>query len=384
MTYTEPWSKKHKKITRSTPFSLSNSFAQPLTSEELIEYTIERGDSELIDMYQKHDLGYTPNGGSLDLREEIAKFYGPAISAENIVVFTGGQVALQTVAIALSDKDAHAIVFAPGYQSVQAAPTHAGSSITTITLVPNAGWQIDIEAVKAAIQPSTKYIVINEPFNPAGTLMRQEVQKSLVEMARENGIYIVSDEVYRLLEHDEHDRLPAIADHYSKGISICTLSKPWGGCGITVGWIALQDLELKQRVIDAQYFGTACPSRVSEIQAIMTLRASDLILKKNIAIIRQNLTLLDAFFEDYSDLFEWVRPKAGAIGFVKFKGPLASEELGERLAEVGVSIKPAYVFAKDASEFSQYFRIGFGERIFPKALEGLINFVQEHKEDWRE
>ena len=51
---------------------------------------------------------------------------------------------------------------------------------------------------------------------------------------------------------------------------------------------------------------------------------------------------------------------------------------------VGVSIKPAYVFAKDASEFSQYFRIGFGERIFPKALEGLINFVQEHKEDWRE
>jgi hypothetical protein len=42
--------------------------------------------------------------------------------------------------------------------------------------------------------------------------------------------------VYRLLEHDSQDRLPAMADAYHKGISLVTLSKPWGGCGITIGW----------------------------------------------------------------------------------------------------------------------------------------------------
>ena len=71
---TEPWSKKHKRVTRSggLPFNLSNSFAQPLTHSELIERTLARGDQALVDAYNSHSLEYTPNGGSLDLREDIA------------------------------------------------------------------------------------------------------------------------------------------------------------------------------------------------------------------------------------------------------------------------------------------------------------------------
>ena len=89
MMYQEPWSKKHKKVTGGTPFSLSNSFADPLSNEELVKLSLERGDHEIVADFHKHSLVYTPNGGSLDLREEIAKFYGDDISAENIVVFTG-------------------------------------------------------------------------------------------------------------------------------------------------------------------------------------------------------------------------------------------------------------------------------------------------------
>ncbi len=98
MTYQEPWSKKHKKVTGGTPFSLSNSFADPLSNEELVKLSLERGDHEIVADFHTHSLVYTPNGGSLDLREEIAKFYGDDINAKNIVVFTGGQVALQTAA----------------------------------------------------------------------------------------------------------------------------------------------------------------------------------------------------------------------------------------------------------------------------------------------
>ena len=382
MAYNEPWSKRHKKVTGGTPFSLSNSFAQPLESKELIELALARSDQELVELYHNHSLAYTPNGGSADLREEIAKFYGPNISAENIVVFTGGQVALQTAANALLDQDCHAIVFAPGYQSVQVAPAHAGSQVTTILLKPEENWQIDLSAVQAAIQSNTKYIVINEPYNPTGSLMSHELQSQLIEVAEQNNILILSDEAYRFLEHDVNDRISAMADCYDKGLSVCTISKPWGGCGITIGWLALQDLELKKKLIDTQYFGTACPSRASEIQAIMTLRASDIILKKNLGIILHNLALLDAFFEAYTDLFEWVRPKAGAIGFVKFKGPFSAEELGEQLAKAGISIKPAYVFSKDSKDYDQYFRIGFGESIMPEALNALIGFVENHKTEW--
>ena len=179
------------------------------------------------------------------------------------------------------------------------------------------------------------------------------------------------------------DRLPAMADLYDKGLSVVTMSKPWGGCGITVGWLAFQDMDLRQKLIDTMYFHTACPSRASEIQGIMTLRASDQILERNLKIIKYNITLLDQFIEKYSDLFEWVRPNAGAICYVKFKGPLSSDELGTELAKAGISIKPSYVFSEESIYDSDYFRVGFGEKIMPKALDALSQFVENHKEGWR-
>jgi aspartate/methionine/tyrosine aminotransferase len=383
MTYREPWSKRHKSVTANASFSLSNSFAEPLDSEELINLSLDRGDLDIVEQYNKHSLAYTPNGGSLDLREEIAGLYGPDIKAENIVVFPGAQVALQIAASALLDRNCHSIVFTPSYQSVQEAPVRAGSQVTRIRLHPDAGWQINHEVVEAAVQKNTKYIVINEPNNPTGTLMSHNVQQKLKDIAEANDIFILSDEVYRLLEHDAGDRLLAMADFYEKGISAVTLSKPWGGCGITIGWLALQDLDLRQKIIDTQYFSTACSSRASEIQAIMALRASDKILEKNLKIIRHNIELLDQFMEKYSDLFEWVRPNAGAVAYVKFNGPLASDELGELLAKSGISIKPAYVFSEYGTDDSGYFRVGYGEKIMPRALEALSDFVEAHKEAWR-
>eukprot|EP00930_Biecheleria_cincta_P010542 TRINITY_DN112725_c0_g1_i1.p1 TRINITY_DN112725_c0_g1~~TRINITY_DN112725_c0_g1_i1.p1 ORF type:complete len:398 (+),score=53.33 TRINITY_DN112725_c0_g1_i1:25-1218(+) len=384
----KPWSKQHKKTFKGASLSLSNSFAQPLRSDELVELALARGDQQIVDSFHTHSLEYTPNGGSQDLRHEISKLYGSKITADNILVFTGAQVALQTAANALVGSGCHSIVFTPSYQSVQECPVHARSEVTKIRLKPENHWQIQIHEVESALRENTRYIVVNEPSNPAGTLMKRDVQQQLVNLAAQRGIYILSDEVYRLLEHDEKDRLPAMADAYDKGLSVVTLSKPWGACGVTIGWIAVQDMEIRQRLVDAQYFGTACPSRASEIQAIMVLRASDAVLAKNMAIIRRNKSLVDRFLEKHSEFFEWVNPTAGAIGFMKFRGPLSSGELGEQLADVGISIKPAYCFADDLMEagchdYDDYFRIGYGEEKMPKALEALEQFVEDHSHSWR-
>jgi len=173
-----------------------------------------------------------------------------------------------------------------------------------------------------------------------------------------------------------------MADVYEKGLSACTMSKPWGACGLTIGWLALQDLDLKQKLVDIQYFGTACPSRASEIQGIMTLRSSELILKRNLAIVHKNLPLLDQFMNKYDEYFDWVRPSAATVAFVRFKGPLSSDELGKLLAEDGISIKPTYCFTDDVSDYNDYFRMGFGEESIPARLDALINFVEKHKSTW--
>ena len=87
--------------------------------------------------------------------------------------------------------------------------------------------------------------------------------------------------------------------------------------------------------------------------------------------------------EKYSDLFEWVRPTASTVAFVKFKGPFSSDELGEQLANAGISIKPAYVFTDDVGEYNGYFRIGFGEKIMPQALQALDEFVANNRDGWQ-
>jgi aspartate/methionine/tyrosine aminotransferase len=389
MPFTEPWSKKHKRVTKASaggvPFSLSNSYAQPLTMGELAAFTRARGDQALLDEFANHALGYTANGGSADLREEIAKLYGAHITAEHVLVFAGAQVALQTAALALA-QDCHSIVFTPGYQSTVEAPTHAGSTVTRIELSAARGWQIDPAAVEAAIVPGrTRYMVINEPYNPAGTLMSKERQAALVALARRHGITILSDEVYRLLEHDASDRLPAMADLYERGISAVTMSKPWGACGVTIGWLAFADkAAVRQRLVDVQYFGTACPSRAAELQAMMVLRSSDAILARNLAVIRRNVGRLAAFVGAYPDLFTWVRPKAGAVAFLRFEGPLTSEELGRRMAAAGIGMKPAYCFTSNVTPDNDCFRVGYGEEIMPKALDAFTAFVEEHKQAWRE
>jgi len=166
---------------------------------------------------------------------------------------------------------------------------------------------------------------------------------------------------------------------YEQGLSCVTMSKPWGACGVSIGWLAFRDLQIRQSLVDVQYFGTACPSRASEIQALMVLRANDSIMSKNLRVLNSNFQLLKSFVEKNSDTFEWVPPTAGAIAFIKHKY-LSSEEFGSRLVEVGIGMKPAYCFTDTMTpDLANYFRVGYGESKFPVALAALEKYVSENR-----
>jgi len=402
--FTEPWSFAHKKLTnhgQSVRYNLSNSYAQPLTHSQLLEYARERGDTQLVREYgSDHSLEYTPNGGSLDIRQEIANLYADNIHTEHVIVFAGAQVAIQTAAFAVAKlsstgrkkKKRRAITFCPGYQSVQEAPLHAGfDQVTRIPLRADRGWQIDVDEVQRAIAhesddggtTTTTYLVLNQPHNPSGTLMNREAQEELVELASQHDIPILCDEVYRLLEHDAAERIPAMCEIYEQGMSVVTLSKPWGACGTTVGWIATRSPELMQQLHQIQYFGTACSSRASELQAVMVLRASDQILDRNLKIIRSNVQLLEAFMNRQQRWFTWVKPSAGAICAIRFKGPLTSEQFAQLLAKDAlIGVKPAYCFSKIVTEEVDYFRVGFGETSFRESIQKLEEFVLRREAEW--
>ena len=164
---------------------------------------------------------------------------------------------------------------------------------------------------------------------------------------------------------------------------------------MSVGWIALGAspsaspgatpgaLALRQRLLDVQYFGTACIGRACELQAIMVLRASEALLARNRALLRANAALLHGLVERNADLLSYVRPTAGAVAYLRFKGPLRSEELGEALAAAGIGVKPAYCFTDVVTPDIDGFRIGFGEADTPRKLDALESFLGNHREEWR-
>jgi aspartate/methionine/tyrosine aminotransferase len=357
------------------------SSSEPLMHKDLIAAAELSGDHDLVQAYHDHSLGYADSGGSLDLRQEIAQLYSSNITADNIVVFPGAQTGMTLTAQAMLHSGDHAIIITPSYQSLEEGAKLAGCEITRVALSPDDGWQLDIEAIETAIKDNTKYIALNDPHNPSGALMSYATKQALINLAEKHGILIFSDEVYRLLELDPGERSPSMAELSTNAIALSTMSKPWGAGGTGIGWVVCQDRGICNMIMKAQHIYAVCFARAGEIQAMMALRSSGDIITRNMKIIKDNLILLDQYFDANADLFEWVRPKAGGTGFVMFKGPLTGNELAAQLLEHEILVFPPYIFDCEDT-LSQYIRIGFSRTTMPAALKAFKLFIDEHRILW--
>jgi aspartate/methionine/tyrosine aminotransferase len=178
--------------------------------------------------------------------------------------------------------------------------------------------------------------------------------------------------MYRMLEVNEKDRLPPIAEAYEKGISHFGMTKPFGLAGLRIAWLACQDNHLLEQIASYKLYTTICSSAPSEAIAIMALRAKDHILGRNRQIMLENLKILDQFMERQSDRISWVRPQSGTIAFLELLLPIPINQLTEKLVkEKGVLIMPADIFDYPGN----FFRIGFGRRNMAEILELFEEFL---------
>jgi aspartate/methionine/tyrosine aminotransferase len=249
-----------------------------------------------------------------------------------------------------------------------------GAKVITISLDPDKNWKLDLNQIEAAFKNSPKLLAMNFPHNPTGTTISLDTLHALVTLARKHNTYIFSDEVFRLMEIDEKDRLPNIADIYEKGISLSVVSKSFGLAGLRIGWIATQDKEFYKKMAGFRLYTTICNSAPSEILALIALRLRNIILNRTREIILSNLRILDNFFQKHISLFSWIPPQGSCITFPKFKHPQPIEEFTNQLVtEKGVLLIPGNIFDFPGN----HFRIGFGRKNMPQALERLEEFVKE-------
>lgn len=351
------------------PYLLSSSDIEPYRLAELLKLA----DDETRGMWEHLTLGYTESAGHPLLRREIAGLY-EAAEPDDVLVFAGAEEAIFAyMNVALGPGD-HVVATWPAYQSLHEVARSTGAEVTPLALRHEDGWQPDAEALRASIRGSKRAIVVNFPHNPTAALPDRSVFERMVELAREFGAYLFSDEVYRLLEHDPANRLPAAADLYEGAASLGVMSKAFALAGLRIGWIYTRDHDLLRRLASFKDYTTICNSAPSEILSIIALRARDAVLDRSLRIISDNLRHADRFFDEWDGIIEWVRPEVGCIGFPKLlRGPSA-EELSAGLAEEeGVMLLPGGVYGHPG-----HFRLGFGRRNFPEALERLERFIERN------
>jgi aspartate/methionine/tyrosine aminotransferase len=329
-------------------------------------------DDETAALWAGLRLGYTESLGHPLLRREIANLY-EAVDPDEVVVFSGAEEAIFAVANTHLGPGDHAIVVWPAYQSLHEVARAAGADVTLHELRAADGWAIDLDALRQAVTPRTRLIVVNAPHNPTGALPDAATYRAVGDIADEAGAVLLSDEVYRFLELDEAERLPAGADVGPHGVSIGVMSKSFALAGLRIGWLASHDRALLDATARFKDYTTICASAPAEILSLIALRARDRVLARSRAIVEANLALLDGFFARRADAFAWVRPRGGSIAFPELLGQTPIDRFAEDLLEAeGVLLAPGSIFGHPGN----HFRLGFGRTDLPVALERLEAFAE--------
>jgi len=202
---------------------------------------------KLIDLVTHHlnnqKNQYAPMPGVMDLRTEIAekidRLYGMKVNPESEITITAGATqALFTAITALISSGDEVLVFDPAYDSYIPAITLAGGIAITHTL-KGPSFKIEWEQVKSLITARTRFIIINYPHNPTGTVLTEKDIQELNSIVSGRDIMVLSDEVYEHLVFDknEHHSVLKYPELYAKSMAVFSFGKTFHSTGWKLGYI---------------------------------------------------------------------------------------------------------------------------------------------------
>lgn len=185
---------------------------------------------------------YPPGPGVPELRTAIAehqrRFYGLSYDPDTEVLVTAGATeAIAASMLALLEPGDEVIAFEPFYDSYAACIAMAGATRVPLTLrAPD--FRPDLDALRAAITPRTRLLLLNSPHNPTGMVLTRDELTAIASLAVEHDLLVVTDEVYEHLVFDgEHIPLASLPGMRERTVSISSSGKTFSFTGWKVGWV---------------------------------------------------------------------------------------------------------------------------------------------------
>jgi N-succinyldiaminopimelate aminotransferase len=185
---------------------------------------------------------YPPGPGVPELRRAIAahqqRFYGLEVNPDTEVLVTAGATeAIAASLLALTEPGDEVIAFEPYYDSYAACIALAGAVRVPVTLRPP-GFRPDLDALRAAITPRTRLILLNSPHNPTGAVFSRAELTAIADLAIEHDLLVITDEVYEHMVFDgEHVPIVTLPGMAGRTVTISSAGKTFAFTGWKIGWV---------------------------------------------------------------------------------------------------------------------------------------------------
>ncbi len=203
---------------------------------------------------------YPPGPGIPELRHAIAwhakRWYGLDYDpGREVLVTAGATEAVAAALLALVEPGDEVIALEPYYDSYAANIAMAGGVRVPVTLRPP-DFRLDTGALRAAVTPRTRLILLNTPHNPTGAVLSRAELTAVAELARDRDLLVVTDEVYEHLAFDgEHIPVASLPGMRDRTVTISSAGKTFSFTGWKIGWV-MASPELVTAVRTAKQFLT--------------------------------------------------------------------------------------------------------------------------------
>ena len=227
---------------------------------------------DAVRSFNQKVLGYANSQGMELALNAVVDYYhriGVDYAKENILITTGGSEALQILFLCILDEESEVIVPEPFYSNYSTFIQAAGGVIRPMATIPEEDYNYaKPEALEALINENTRAIAIINPQNPTGNVLTREELRSIADVAKKHGLYLICDEVYREFVYDTDDVLCAgsMRDMDENLVIIDSVSKRFSACGARVGMLISRN---KALMAEALKFcqGRLCTTTLEQVGA---------------------------------------------------------------------------------------------------------------------
>jgi aspartate aminotransferase len=297
---------------------------------------------------------YTPNAGIPELRQAIADKFaadnGLNYRAGQVVVSNGAKHACYNAILATCQPGDEVIIPAPYWVSYPDMVRLVGAEPVIVPTSERNAWKMRSEDFENAMTPRTKMLIMNSPNNPTGSVYTREELEAIVNVAAEEDIYVLSDEIYEKLVYDDvkHVSIASLSkEAYDLTITVNGFSKSYAMTGWRLGYLAAPDA-VTRAVDSIQSHTSSNPSSFSQYGALAALKGD----QQPLADMREEFDMRRNYmFDRLSKIsnITAVKPQGAFYILVNISQlGLTSQNFADRLlSKANVAVVPGAAFGDD-------------------------------------